>query len=296
MPFDLADLSLFRHVIEAGSITHGAERGHLALAAASTRIRNMEEALGVVLLRRGRQGVTPTQAGRTLLQHARAILRQAERLHEDLGAYGGGLAGQIRVLSNTNALTEFLPEALSSFLAAHPNVSVDLEERLSDEIVGLIAEGVADLGIVAGTVDAGALETYPFRRDRFVLVVAREHPLAQRAKIGFEEVLAHDFVGLDRASALQRFLAGKAARIGRPLRLRVQLRSFDAVCRLVECNVGIGIVPETTARRVAKTMAIAAVPLTDSWAVRELTICIRDMKELPLYARQLVEHLRAGDQ
>jgi DNA-binding transcriptional LysR family regulator len=291
--FDLADLSLFRHVIEAGSITHGAERAHLALAAASTRIRNMEEALGVALLTRGRQGVTPTQAGRTLLQHARAILRQAERLHEDLRAYGGGLAGQIRVLSNTNALTEFLPEALSSFLSAHPNVSVDLEERLSDEIVGLIAEGVADLGIVAGTVDAGALETYPFRRDRFVLVVAREHPLATRAEIGFEEVLAHDFVGLDRASALQRFLAGKAGRIGRPLRLRVQLRSFDAVCRLVECNVGIGIVPETTAHRVATTMAIAIVPLLDSWAVRELTICIRNMADLPLYARQLVEHLRA---
>ena len=163
----------------------------------------------------------------------------------------GGLAGQIRVLSNTNALTEFLPEALSSFLSAHPNVSVDLEERLSDEIVGLIAEGVADLGIVAGTVDAGALETYPFRRDRFVLVVARDHPLARAArKIGFDEVLDHDFVGLDRASALQRFLASKAVRIGRPLRLRVQLRSFDAVCRLVECKVGIGIVPETTARRV----------------------------------------------
>jgi len=293
MRFDLADLSLFRHVVEAGSITHGAERAHLALAAASTRIRNMEDVLGVPLLTRGRQGVTPTQAGRTLLQHARTILRQAERLHEDLGAYGGGFAGQIRVLSNTNALTEFLPEALSSFLAAHPSVSVDLEERLSDEIVGLIADGVADLGVVAGTVDAGALETYPFRRDRFVLVVAQDHPLAKRAKIGFEDVLEHDFVGLDRASAIQRFLATKAVRIGRPLRLRVQLRSFDAVCRLVECKVGIGIVPETTARRVSKTMAIAIVPLTDAWAVRDLTICIRNMGELPLYARQLVEHLRA---
>jgi DNA-binding transcriptional LysR family regulator len=289
--FDLADLSLFRHVVEAGSITHGAERAHLALAAASTRIRNMEEALGVALLSRGRAGVTPTPAGRTLLQHARTILRQAERLHDDLGAYGGGIAGQIRVLSNTNALTEFLPEALSSFLSAHPSVSVDLEERLSDEIVGLIAEGVADLGIVAGTVDAGTLETFPFRRDRFVLVVARDHPLAKRAKIAFEDVLDYDFVGLDRASALQRFLAAKAVRIGRPLRLRVQLRSFDAVCRLVECKVGIGIVPETTARRVAKTMAIAIVPLTDSWAPRELTICVRNMKELPLYARRLVEHL-----
>jgi DNA-binding transcriptional LysR family regulator len=292
MRFDLTDLSLFRHVAEAGSITHGAERAHLALAAASTRIRNMEAALGVALLTRGRQGVVPTQAGRTLLQHARAILRQAERLHEDLGAYGGGLAGQIRVLSNTNALTEFLPEALSSFLSAHPNVSVDLEERLSDEIVGLIAEGVADLGVIAGTVDAGTLQTYPFRRDTFVLVVARDHALAQRAQIGFEEVLDQDFVGLDRASALQRFLASKALRIGRPLRLRVQLRSFDAVCRLVECKVGIGIVPETTARRVIRTMAIAIVPLADPWAVRDLTICIRNMTDLPLYARQLVEHLR----
>ena len=212
MRFDLTDLSLFRHVVEAGSITHGAERAHLALAAASTRIRNMEQALGAPLLVRGRHGVTPTQAGRTLLQHARTMLEQAERLREDLGAYAGGLAGQVRVLSNTNALTEFLPEALSAFLAAHPNVSVDLEERLSDEIVGLIAEGVGDIGIVAGTVDAGRLTTYPFRSDRFVLVVARDHPLAKTSKIGFAEVLDHDFVGLDRASAIQRFLGSKADR------------------------------------------------------------------------------------
>ena len=294
MRFDLADLNLFRHVVDAGSITHGAERAHLALAAASTRIRRMEEALGAALLVRTRQGVTPTQAGRTLLQHARTILRQADRLREDLGAYAGGLAGQIRVLSNTNALTEFLPEALSSFLSAHPHVGVDLEERLSDEIVGLIAEGVADLGIIAGTVDPGSLETFPFRRDRFVLVVARSHPLAKRSKIAFAQVLDHDFVGLDRASALQRFLADKAARAGQPLRLRVQLRSFDAVCRLVECDVGIGIVPETTARWATRAMAIVAVPLTDAWAVRDLTICIRSFRDLPTHARQLVEHLRAG--
>ncbi len=293
MRFDLADLNLFRHVVDAGSITHGAERAHLALAAASTRIRRMEEALGAALLVRTRQGVTPTQAGRTLLQHARTILRQADRLREDLGAYAGGLAGQIRVLSNTNALTEFLPEALSSFLSAHPHVGVDLEERLSDEIVGLIAEGVADLGIIAGTVDPGSLETFPFRRDRFVLVVARNHPIAKRSKIAFAQVLDHDFVGLDRASALQRFLADKAARAGQPLRLRVQLRSFDAVCRLVECDVGIGIVPETTARWATRAMAIVAVPLTDAWAVRDLTICIRSFRELPTHARQLVEHLRA---
>jgi len=294
MRFDFPDLSLFRHVVEAGSITHGAERAHLALAAASTRIRNMEQALGAPLLIRARHGVTPTQAGRTLLQHARTMLGQAERLREDLGAYAGGLGGQVRVLSNTNALTEFLPEALGSFLAGHPQVSIDLEERLSDEIVGLVAEGVGDIGIVAGTVDTGRLVTYPFRSDRFVLVVPAGHALAAAAEIAFADVLGYDFVGLDRASALQRFLAGKATRIGKPIRLRVQLRSFDAVCRMVEAGVGLGIVPETTARRAARTMAITLVELKDSWALRELTICVRDLGSLAPSARQLVEHLRGG--
>src|SRR5918998_2654493 len=292
MHFDLVDLSLFRHVVEAGSITHGAERANLALAAASTRIRNMEESIGAALLVRGRQGVTATPAGRTLLQHARAILAGAQRLREDLGAYAGGLAGQVKLLSNTNALTEFLPEALSAFLAGHPQVSIDLEERLSDEIVGLIAEGVGDIGIVAGTVDTGRLETFPFRTDRFVLVVPRGHPLARRLKIGFADVLDNDFVGLDRASALQRFLADKASRLGRPIKLRVQLRSFDAVCRMVEAGVGLGIVPETTARRAARTTAIVPVELEDAWAARDLTLCIRDLRGLTPSAQLLVEHLR----
>jgi DNA-binding transcriptional LysR family regulator len=294
MRFDFTDLNLFRHIVEAGSITHGAERLNLALAAASTRIRKLEQAFGAELLVRGRQGVAPTQAGRTLLAHARTILAQSDKLQEDLTPYARGLAGQVRVLSNTNALTEFLPETLSSFLTAYPDISVDLEERLSDEIVGLIAEGTGDIGIVAGTVDHAGLQTFPFRSDRFVLVVPAGHLLAGRASIGFAEVLDYDMVGLDRASAIQRFLADKANRIGRPLRLRVQLRSFDAICRLVECNVGVGIVPETTVERTVRSMAIKAVQLADSWALRDLTICVRDLDALPPYARTLVDHLRAS--
>ena len=127
MRFDLTDLRLFCDVIDAGSITRGAERSALALAAASTRIRAMEETIGAPLLFRSRQGVTPTDAGRTLLKHARGILAQSARLREDMGAYAGGWSGEVRLLANTNALTEFLPEALSSFLADHPHVSIDLE-------------------------------------------------------------------------------------------------------------------------------------------------------------------------
>ncbi|MES2897838.1 MAG: LysR substrate-binding domain-containing protein [Pseudomonadota bacterium] len=293
MRFDLVDLKLFCEVVDAGSITGGAERSALALAAASTRIRNMEQALGAPLLSRSRQGVAATPAGLTLLKHARTILAQSALLREDLGSYAGGFSGEVRLLANTNALTEFLPEALSRFLADHPQISVNLEERLSDEIVGLIAEGVGDVGIVAGTVDVGRLETFPFRTDRFVVVTGASHPLAGRASVTFADVLDCDIVGLDRASSLQRFLAGKAAREGRPLRLRVQLRSFDAVCRLVECGVGVGIVPQTTAARAAKTMALGVVDLSDDWALRELTICVRGMDELRPYARELVASLRA---
>ncbi|MFZ5719938.1 MAG: LysR substrate-binding domain-containing protein [Pseudomonadota bacterium] len=292
MRFDLTDLRLFCDVVDEGSITAGAEKSALALAAASTRIRNMEAALGADLLIRSRQGVTLTAAGRTLLKHARGLLAQAARMREDLSAFAGGRSGEVRLFANTNALTEFLPEALSSFLAAHPQVSVDLEERLSDEIVGLIAEGVGDVGIVAGTVEVGALETFPFRLDRFVVVTARDHPLARRTRVAFAEVLDYDVVGLERSSSLQRFLMGKAARAGRPLKARVQLKSFDAVCRLVEAGVGVGVVPATTARRAERTMALSVIDLADDWAVRDLNIVVRSLDDLRPYARALVETLR----
>jgi DNA-binding transcriptional LysR family regulator len=291
MRFDLTDLKLFVHVVEAGSITAGAERMHLAVAAASTRIRNMEIELGAPLLNRERQGVQPTPAGRTLMHHARLLLQQAERMRGELGEYADGLKGHVRLLSNTNALTEFLPEPLSAFLTSHPQVNIDLEERLSDEIVAAIADGKADIGIVAGTEDVTGLEVFPFRVDRFVLVTAPSHKLATTSSIAFAEALDFDFVGLDRMSSLQRFLSDKAERLGRRLKLRVQLRSFDAVCRLVECDVGIGVVPETTAARSMKAMKLHRIALTDDWALRRLTICVRKLADLPLYAQDLVKAL-----
>lgn len=296
MRFDLTDLALFLHVVQAGSITHGAARANLALAAASARIRNLEASLGAPLLERGRHGVTPTPAGQKLASHARLMLAQAERLRDDLSGYAGEFGGSVRVLSNTNALTAFLPEALSGFLAAHPRINVELQEMLSDEIVEAIADGSADIGIVAGTVDTGALETHPYRCDRFVLIVPRGHALAGRAQVAFGEVLDEDFVGLDRSSALQRFLARHALVAGKPIRLRVQLRSFDAMCRLVQAGVGVGIVPESTAHGMSRLLDVGAVTLSDAWATRQLLICVQSRQGLSARACRLLDHLLADSE
>ncbi|MGH7006233.1 MAG: LysR substrate-binding domain-containing protein [Alphaproteobacteria bacterium] len=293
MVFDFVDLRLFLHVAEAGSITGGAARAHLALASASGRIRGMESAMGVPLLHRGRRGVQPTPAGRALVHHARLVLQQVERMRGELRQYARGLKGHVRLLCNTAALTEFLPEALARYLAGNPNIDVDLEERPSYEIVGAVAEGAADIGIVADVVDLAGLELFPFRTDKLVVVVPRGHKLAGRRHVAFRDVADAAFVGLNPGSALQDHLGRQAARTGRALKLRVRVRGFEAVCRMVAEGVGLGIVPETAARRCRRTMTIRAVPLSDAWSLRQLTICVKRFEALPAHARALVEHLRA---
>lgn len=294
MHFDLTDLQLFANIVDAGSITGGAERTCIALASASARIRGMELSLGVPLLIRARRGVTMTAAGRTLLYHAQAILQQSARMRDELGVYSLGMRGHIRLLCNTAALTEFLPAALSAYMAAHAGVDVDLEERPSYDIVQAVGKGMADVGIVADTVYTAGLEIFPFRKDRMVLVLARDHPLAtpMRKVIDFAEALDYDFIGLSGDSALQKYLSLHAARAGKSFRYRVRLRSFEAICRMVESGVGVGIVPLTAARRCARTMRIVRIDLSNAWADRTLNICVRRYAELPSYTRQLIDGMR----
>jgi DNA-binding transcriptional LysR family regulator len=180
MHFDLVDLKLFIHIAEASSLTRGAERAHLSLPAASTRIKNLEEQVKVKLLSRTSQGVTLTAPGETLLLHARRVFQQLEKLTGDLQEYAEGVKGHVRVFANTTAMSEFLPAVLRTYLVNHPDVYVDMHERLSPDIVKAVQEGTIDIGIVAGNVRTEGLEVMPYRRDRLVLATALSHPLAQQ--------------------------------------------------------------------------------------------------------------------
>lgn len=289
--FDLVDLKLFTHIAEASSLTRGAERSHLSLAAASTRIKNLEEHVGVKLLSRSSHGVKVTGAGETLLAHARRVIRQLEQLSGDLQEYASGVKGHVRVFANTTAMSEYLPAVLRTYLVNHPDVTIDMQERLSPHILRAVQEGAVDIGIVAGNLRAEGVEMMPYRNDRLVLAVALSRPLAQRKRVGFIEALKFDIIGLPEASAIHTFLQGAAADLQRSLRWRVQVSNFETACRMIEANVGIGVLPESTAVRHAKSMALSIVQLEDDWAERRLQICVADLAALPLFARKLVDLL-----
>ncbi|THD70571.1 MAG: LysR family transcriptional regulator [Bradyrhizobium sp.] len=296
MRFDLVDLGLFIAVADSGSITAGASRAHLALASASARIKALEAAVGTALLKRGRRGVELTAAGQSLLDHARVIMHNVDAMQGELMAFARGMKATLRLLANTSGLSEYLPKVLAAFLAQHPHLSIDVEERESIDIANAIATGAADIGLVAEHTLPDSIERIAFSEDRLVIVAARHDELARRRQVDFRDVVNRDFIGLTASSALHAHVTGHAARLGARLRFRARLNSFDAIGQMVAAGIGIAVMPEVAAKRCARSLPISRVRIRDPWANRRLAICARSFRTLPRPAQQLVEHLRKAAQ
>ncbi|MCW8276480.1 LysR family transcriptional regulator [Pseudomonas sp. PCH199] len=291
MHFDLTDLRLYLNILDTGNITAGAARSHLSLAAASARIRTMEASMGIEFLQRGRRGVTPTPAGKALAQHARTLLQQAERMQQDLAEYANGVKGQIRLLCNTTAITEYLPELLADFLRDHPNLDIDLQEMPSSRITHALRQGAADLGIVSDAVDTDDLQTVPFRDDPLVLIVPGDHPQANAASLSFADSLHYDYVGLNANSALAVYLEEQALHVGSRMQIRIRAEGFDGVMRMVARGAGLAIVPLAAVERGSGKQPFTSLVLQEPWAQRKLLICARDFATLPGYAKALLHAL-----
>ncbi|WP_248748538.1 LysR substrate-binding domain-containing protein [Pseudomonas sp. MWU15-20650] len=290
MHFDLIDLRLYLHILDSGNITAGAARSHLSLAAASARIRAMEASLGIEFLERGRRGVSPTAAGKALAGHARLLLQQAEHLQQDLAEYANGVKGQVRLLCNTTALSEYLPELLADFLREHPNLDIDLQELPSLRITHALRQGSADLGVISDAVDTHGLQTRPFCDDPLVLIMPQEHPLAS-SSVSFIDSLQHDYVGLAANSALAVYLEEQALHAGFRLQTRIRADGFDGLIRMVARGAGLGIVPQAALARWPLPHPFKAHPLQEEWACRKLVLCARSFEQLPGYARALFDAL-----
>lgn len=278
---DPFDLHLFAAVMAHGTITAAASAVNLSLAAASARLKNLEDATGSRLLERSKSGAVPTDAGRALMRHANRVLAELESLHVEMASFGHGLRGTVRLLCNTAAMSETLPRTIGQFLVKTPDLDVDVQELPSEAVIDALRHGIADLGIVADHVDTSGLLVQPWVDDRLVALLPERWPLGRHGSVAYGELLGHPLVGLSRHSGLSRFLAAQASRSGRVPRHRVRLGGFDAVAELVVAGVGAAIMPESAAVRFGRA-GTRSVALSDFWSRRKLLVCMTTAgSELP---------------
>ncbi|QHJ00962.1 LysR family transcriptional regulator [Xylophilus rhododendri] len=292
--FDISDLRIFVNVVQAGSITLGAERSHRAAASISARIKEMELEMGAPLLMRARSGVVPTEAGRKLLEHGFRLLNEVQRMNDDLAEYGNRARSFIKLHCNTVSLYEYLQKPVSAYLLQNPGTALTIEELVNHQIPQAVLDGSADIGVVADPVDTKGLETIPFVLDRYVMISSkRVAPLVGRRFVDF---LDSEFVGPGRGSWMHTMLQQHAAEAGKPLRYSVQLRSFSMTCQLVADGVGIGIVPASAAERMQAQVPLRITELEDSWAQLPLKFCVRKRAELSRQSAALLDFLLSQDQ
>jgi DNA-binding transcriptional LysR family regulator len=289
---DLTTLQLFVAICEEGTLTRAAQREAIAPSAVSKRLAELERNLGVALLHRRPRGMVPTPAGETLLHHARQMMFKADQIAVELAEHAKGVRGVVRMLANLSAIVQFLPADLRAFLAREPAIRIDLEERPSGGVAKGVEDGWAEIGICAGTTEVRDLQSRLYRRDELAVVVPPDHPLAGRARLAFADTLDFDHVGLHAESSIYAQVRAAAHRSGRPLRLRVHAPSFDAVCRMAQAGMGLGIVPRLVFELLGPPMGLSGLPLTDDWAQRELHLVTRTAPLSPAGAL-LAAHLLA---
>jgi DNA-binding transcriptional LysR family regulator len=288
---DVAALRLFIAVAETGSISAGAARCHLSVAAASKRISDLEARLGVTLLRRRSRGAVPTSAGEVFCAHARQMAGVAGLMEDDLRDHAHGVEERLRVVANAAAIVQFLPFHVASFLRRNPRLRLDLEEHTSAVVVELLQTDRADLGLFDARHAVRGLQWHAYREDRLALIVPNGHALARRRRVDFAETLGHDYVGLLRGTAIQSRMQQAAEALGRLLRVRIQVNSFGAVCSMVEGGVGLGVVPERAAEPYARLGRLRQVRLNDAWAQRSLVLATPPQRPPSASVMQLIDHL-----
>lgn len=293
MTLNPVSLRVFLATVETGTIAAASEREHIAAAAISKRISELESLMETQLLIRTNKGVEPTEAGIALVKLARRVLHELDDVLVQMRDYADGLRGNVRVLANISAITQFLPGELSAFQKKYPNVRLQLEEQISDVIIKAIAENAADVGIFTWTPHHSVLDMFPYHRDRLTLITPPAHPLSQQEHVSFIDILDYDFVGMHTGSAINQLLMRAATNVNRTLHLAIEVTSYDALCMMVHSGLGVGILPERLVQYYSKTLGLHQVHLDEPWVERELRMCVRSYEGLPTAARLLVDHLRA---
>lgn len=291
LQLDLVSLRLLVLAAQTENLTQAANGAHMTVSAASKRLAELERVTQCNLFTRVARGLQLTPAGRGLAEHARTMLDVAQQMAHDASDYAKGVRGHVRLFANTSAVIQFLPQDLAAFLAANPDVRIELAEALSDHTIHAVENGHAEIGIFADNVPAPGLQTRPYRQDRLVVLVPNAHPLAQLPTVSLANTLDYDYVALNQGSSLLRRINDAAASTGKRLKVRIQVSSFDGICRMIEAGLGIGILPLGSVHPGLLASKLRAIPLEGDWAVRTLYVGVADASRLSPEAANLYNYL-----
>ncbi|HYW90589.1 MAG TPA: LysR substrate-binding domain-containing protein [Chloroflexota bacterium] len=283
-------LTYFESVSRHLHFTRAAQELNVAQPSVSQQIRKLEHELGAPLFHRMKRHVALTEAGKTFLPHARAVLQRLEEARLEVQELSGLRKGTLAVGAPPSVGTHLLPRALAAFSRKHPGISLSFREAGSRTLVNLLEEGELDLAVVIQPIRHPALETQPLLEEELLLVVPRAHHLATesgRQRVRLNQLKQEPFVLLrEGAYDLRDQTLAACRRAGFEPQVALDGGEMDSMLRFVAAGIGLAILPEMVVSDVEPTESPVVLRRLQPRLTRALVIARRRDRYFSAAARE----------
>ncbi|SAK75914.1 LysR family transcriptional regulator [Caballeronia hypogeia] len=297
--FDLNDLQAFRAVVELGSFRKAAEAVNISQPALSRRIDKLEAALGVRLFERTTRSVTLTTVGRVFAPSAEQLLDDLDVALLGIRDVSSSRLGHVTIACVPSVAYYFLPNVVASYHRRFPRIRVKLLDSSANEVLSSVISGEADFGVSFLGSQESEVEFKVLLQERFVAACRRDHPLARKKRVTWNELYEHEYVSVDKTSG-NRLLLDQALSAVAPRTPSVcETRHVTTMLGLIEAGLGVAAVP-SMAMPVRDHPVLTSVPLVDPVVKRRVGIVRRRGRPLTPAAEQfyraIIEMKRGSDE
>src|SRR2546425_4374761 len=246
---EIRQLKAFIAIAESGTFTAGAERVHVTQAAVSMQIRQLETETGAKLFIRAPRNVILTEAGEKLLERARHILREHDAALEEIAELAGAKRGRLRIGSASAGVSaDQLPRILKALRKHHPSAEISVTSGTSESLVQQLLAAELDIAFVSLPVEARGIQTERLNDDQLVAIASSRHRLARQRTVSAYALAGEKLILGERGGNTRRLIDEFFAQAGVKPAVAMELSRLGAIKRMVEEDMGVGIVPLQTVR------------------------------------------------
>ncbi|WP_069767796.1 LysR family transcriptional regulator [Streptomyces sp. LUP30] len=286
----LRQLAAYTAVARAASFTAAAVEMHVSQSSLSRAVADLERQLGVQLLARDTRNVQLTAAGVEALRVAEQIVTAHRAGMKELRRYLLGESGTVAVATLPSVAAVLLPQVISDFRERRPQVAVRLLDGLERSVLDRVLSGDADFAITTVGDPSERLDHRPLVRDRFVAVLPRGHPLADRPEIAWEDLARQPFLAVGRDSSVRRLTDAAFAQIDAHTVPAAEAGSVATVGGLVAAGLGVSAMPALVLPLMGAGSVVCR-PLVDPVVDRRLDIAVRVRRSLPAVTERFLQTL-----